>query len=104
MRVQSLKKFSVAAASRFAVDMCGVGWAVPARSAEDNTVYQRCNDIGTRERKTDRKVEGRRPGPKHYKCYGFSARKASCGVAGGPEGAWCEQGSEMEQWGIMQEL
>lgn len=56
MRVQSLKKFSVAAASRFAVDMCGVGWAVPARSAEDNTVYQRCNDIGTRERKTDRKV------------------------------------------------
>lgn len=57
MRVQSLKKFSVAAASRFAVDMCGVGWAVPARSTEDNTVYQRCNDIGMRERKTDRKVE-----------------------------------------------
>lgn len=51
-----MKKFSVAAASRFAGDMCGVGWAVPARSAEDNTVYRRCNDIGTRERKTDRKV------------------------------------------------
>lgn len=54
MRVQSLKKFSVAASSRFAGDMCRVGWAVPARSAEGSTVYQRCNDMGTRERKTER--------------------------------------------------
>lgn len=45
-----MKKFSVAAASRFGGEMCGVGWAVPARSVEVNTVYQRYNGMGTRER------------------------------------------------------
>lgn len=58
-----LKSSLLLAASRFDGEICSMYWAGPAWSAEDNTVYQRCevnqrgDDMEMRERKTDRKVE-----------------------------------------------